>query len=411
MFKRSLSSNGFLGNLMAYGASEVASKLSRLFVVVAVARTLGVEEIGLAAAALAISEIIKSLTENGIGQRIMAAVDADRDGVCQTAHRLFWIWCLALFGLQVAIGGAVGLLSSPAVGWLIAVAALEYLFMPAGLVQAALAMREGKMKRTAAIAGVQIVSANVLSIVLAILFPSALVLVLPRVLTAPFWLVAMRRLRPWTPSKGVAFAPIKPFVTYGVSVLGVEIVKALRLHADKLVVGLLLGPEALGLYFMAFNAGLSLATSFVAAFGTVVFPHLCRSDDLATGTLRTAGLGVVVIAPVVLAQAYFAPVYVPYLLGPGWTQVAPVVSVLCLCALPLTVWTVVAARLRIQGRPQVEFLVTLGLTLGLTLGAIVAAPYGVLAMAQAYLLVTMAVLIPVSLPLIFTPAMPRLQEG
>jgi protein involved in polysaccharide export with SLBB domain len=64
-------------NLMSYGASEVASKASRLLVVIVVARTLDLAEVGVAAAAMAAADILKSLTENGVGQRIIAARDRD----------------------------------------------------------------------------------------------------------------------------------------------------------------------------------------------------------------------------------------------------------------------------------------------------------------------------------------------
>ena len=63
----------FLHDLFAYGASEAGAKISRLLVVIVMARVLDAASIGLVAAALAVSEIVKSLTENGVGQRIIAA--------------------------------------------------------------------------------------------------------------------------------------------------------------------------------------------------------------------------------------------------------------------------------------------------------------------------------------------------
>lgn len=397
----------FLAHLMAYGASEVASKLSRLFVVVMVARTLGVEQIGLAAAALAICDLLKSVTQNGICQRIIAAPTAELPGICVTAHRLYWWLGFGLFGVQILVAAGLWVWAHPVVGGLVAVAALEYLFMPGGLVQAALAMREGKLTQTASIAGGQIVGANLLSVALVFVFPSPLVLVLPRVLTAPYWLIAMRRLRPWQKDAAVEPAPFLPFFTFGVPVLGIELIKALRLHADKLLVGLLLGADGLGLYFMAFNAGLSIATSYVAAFEKVVFPHLA-AKSISAGRMALTGLGL--IAPVVLAQSLFAPVYVPLLLGPGWDAVVPVVSILCLCALPLTFWSVAAAELRLAQKPEVEFLVTLFLTVALAVSAIVTAPMGLLAMAMGYVVSVTVVLCGAAVPRLIFPLFQRHQE-
>ena len=70
--------------------------------------------------------------------------------------------------------------------------------------------------------------------------------------------------------------------------IGVEVVKALRLQADKLVVGALLGAEALGVYFFAFNAGLGLANSFAAAFSIVLLPAPLPAPPI--GMARCAGL-------------------------------------------------------------------------------------------------------------------------
>lgn len=389
MFADIKRSKDFLAHLTAYGASEVASKLSRLFVVVVVARQLGVEQIGLAAAALAVCDILKSLTENGIGQRVIAAHVSDLNAVVARAHRLFWQSTIGLFLLQLLVAAGFVLFGQTLVGGLIALAALEYLFMPAGLVQAALAMREGKLKQTAAIAGTQVVSANLISVALVMVIPSALVLVLPRVLTAPIWLIAMRRLRPWTPDQTPP-AQTSEFLTFGLPIIGTSLINALRLHADKLVIGTLLGAQGLGAYFMAFNAGLSIAVSFVAAFDKVVFPHLC--NGMVQSARRVAVMGIAFVGPIVLLQAVLATLYVPLLLGQDWAFIAPVVSILCLTAIPLTLWSAAAAELRVTGRSQIELFITCGATLSWLGFAIPAANYGILGLAVTHLIVITTIL-------------------
>ncbi|WP_172293329.1 oligosaccharide flippase family protein [Pseudoruegeria sp. HB172150] len=390
----------FLRNLLAYCLSEVAAKASRLVVVVAVARTMDVAAIGVAAAALAAADILKALTENGVGQRIIAASEDRLEATCRTARRLFWVWCIGLFTLQLAIGAAVFAVTADAQLFaLIAILAGEYLFMPAGLVQCALAMRDGKMKQTAAIAGGQVVGANLLSAILAVLVPGPVALILPRLLAAPVWLVAMRRLHPWQPTAGPR-APIAPFIRYGWAVLGVEVVKALRLQADKLVIGLLLGAETLGLYFMAFNAGLGLATSFSQALATALFPHLCSAENRAAALRQAIVLSVALIAPVVVLQAFAAPLYVPILFGAGWDGIAEVVSILCLAAVPAVIWSAVAQWLRSHERPQVEFWVTISLTAALTANTALMAPHGLTAIATGYLVLATLIQVGAALPVL-----------
>jgi lipopolysaccharide exporter len=376
-------------NLIAYGASEVAAKASRLLVVVAVARTLDLTEIGIVASAMAAGDILKALTENGVGQRIIAASDATLEATCTTARRIFWIWCFGLFALQALIAGALFLSGGSALlAGLILLMGVEYLFMPAGLVQVALAMRAGKLRQTAAIGGTQVVGANLLSILLVLIYPSAIALILPRVLSAPIWLFAVRALHPWTPKVGVTPSPLRPFAEYGWAVLGIEVVKVLRLQGDKIVVGMTLGPQVLGLYFMAFNAGLSLSNAFAAAFSTVLFPHLTQSADPAAAMRQSLIVGLGLIAPVVILQSALAPLYVPLLLGDGWEEVAPLVSILCLVAIPTTLWATAAGWLRVQGKPQVELWMTCVLAVAVLASTALLAPFGLFAMAIGYFVVT-----------------------
>lgn len=399
-------------NLLSYGASEAAAKASRLLVVIAVSRSMEAEAIGLAAAALAAADILKALTENGVGQRIIAAPEHRLEATCATARRIFTLWCAGLFGLQalvaillVALGG------SAVVGGLIALLALEYLFMPAGLVQAALAMREGKMRQTAAIAGGQVVGANLMAALLALLSPGALALVLPRILAAPIWLVCMRRLRPWTPARGTLGTPLSDFSRFGVTVLGIEIVKALRLQADKLLIGLLMGPEMLGLYFLAFNAGLGLASSFSVAISVVIFPHLCRAPDRTEALRQGLVLSLAVVAPAVALQAALAPAYVPLLFGSDWDGIAEVVSILCLAAIPMSLWSGAAGWLRAEGRTGEELRATILLTGALLLNTVLMSPFGLTAVAWGYLATASVTMGAASLPALAAGFGPRPQRS
>lgn len=404
-------SKALIGNLMAYGASEVASKASRLIVVMAVARTLDLHQIGVAATAIAAGDILKSLTETGVGQRIIAATDDTLESVCATAHRIFWGWSIGLFAIQTLVAAGFWLTGgSVTLSLLILLLGAEYLFMPAGLVQVALAMRAGKLRRTASIAGAQVVGANLMSVLLVLLWPSALALILPRLLSAPIWLVAVRRLHPWVRQPAAGFAPLRPFVSYGWAVLGVEMVKALRLQADKLIVGLLMGSQALGLYFMAFNAGLSLSNAFTVAFATVLFPHLTQTADRSAALRGSILTGIGLIGPVVILQALAAPYYVPVLLGDDWAGIGDIVSILCLVAIPTTLWTAAAGWLRANDRPQVELAVTVALAAGVVANTVLLAPLGLTAVATGYAIVTTIIFVAASLPAIRTAFFPRLAE-
>lgn len=394
--------------VVSNSASETLQKVSRVAAIVVIARVMEAEAIGLAAVAIAIGDIVKAMTENGVVQRVISAKDEDLRDVTATAHRIFWLWSLGLMAAQFVLAGGYYVYTGDAlIPMLIAVMALEYLFMPAGLVQCALAMRAGKMTGVATIAGGQIVMGNLLSALLVFIWPVALMLVLPRVLTAPLWLLGMRRLHPWRKDKAAVIQPFGPFMRFGGFVLSTEVLKTLRLQADKLLIGALLGAEALGIYFFAFNAGLGIATSFSTAFARVVYPFICAAEDRKSAMRQGIGIAVLVVSPVVVIQALAVPYYVPIIFGEKWANITDIVQILVLAAIPSVIWSAASQYMRAQDKPEQELWVTAALAIAVFVATWVLAPYGLAAIAWGYLIISSVIQLGVVAPMLFTPKMKR----
>lgn len=377
-----------IATLSVWVASEAVAKIARLGAIIIAARALTAAELGLVAMVLAIGEVLKALAENGVGQKIIAATSENLAATCNTAARLFRIWCGALFALGCLIAAGLHFVGNQTeAALLLVVFSGQFVFMPLGLVSCFLAMRNGKSRSVAMVAGGQIIFSAILSVILLTIWPTPAALILPRLLTASAWAYAMRRLAPWTPDETAGQAPLAPFVGFGGAVLGVEMTKALRLQADKLIIGGILGMEALGVWFFAVNAGLGLATSLANALALALFPRLCaatgtaRRDNL-YGGLRTALL---VLSPIVLAQALLAPTYVPIIFGSEWVAMTDLVSVLCLAAIPAIIWSATAQWLRAENRAGTEFRLSLTATAILAVSLGVAAPFGLPVAAAAYL--------------------------
>lgn len=377
------------GPLMVWAASEAVAKVARIGATLVAARVLMPEQLGIVALVLAFGEILKALAENGVGQRIIAASDAELEATCNTAHRLFCVWCGMLFIGGCGIASALDTYAdSRETALLLVVFSVQFLVMPFGLVSCFRAMRNGQTKAVAAISGAQIVVSALAAVGLLLAWPVAAAMILPRALTAPFWALSMRRLHPWTRDPSAGTVPLKPFVRFGSAVMGVEGVKALRLQADKLIIGGILGMEALGIWFFAFNAGLGLATSFCNAFAIALFPHLCAAE--AGGSRRTAlgdalRMALILFVPLVVSQALLAPLYVPVIFGDGWAGIAPMVGVLCLAAIPAVIWTAVSQWLRSEDRAGTDLRASIVITAAIIGAVALAAPFGLTATIYAYL--------------------------
>lgn len=389
-----------LRGLAAYGSAELLLRVARFVAIIVIARRVSPEAVGAAALALSLFEMVRVLAGAGIGQRIVAAPAGLLDATCNTAHWLFWRWCGAIAVIQLAVAGVMAM-TRPDVAMMLAVLSAVYLTMPGGLVQVFLLMRESRLGETARIGASQTLADHLLTVALVVVWPDpgslAFAIVLPKLLTTPVWLVQMRRARPWTANTAAGHVPVIGFVRYGRGVLVTELTNAARLQVDKLIVGALLGVKALGLYYFAFNAGLGITSSFVTAFGTVLFPYLCRAGGQVARLARfrrglTLGLGL--FGPVTAAQVLLAPVYVPLMFGAKWTGVAPLVSILGLAALPMIAAAATTAWLRAEGRTDLDAMASSAATIAALGGLAIGAGVGLHAAAACYVAGLAAVLLP-----------------
>lgn len=372
----------FARGMLAYGSAEAVIRVFRLAAILVVARLVSPATLGVAALALSLFEIVRVLANVGIGQRIIAATDAELASICEAASRLFWGVCAAVAAIQLCVAMLVSsVVGQPDIAAMLAVLALVYLFMPAGLVQVFLTLRAQRMGATARIVAAQNVADSVLTVLLVFVWPSAWAIVLPKLLTAPLWLVMARRTCEWRSDATVAPAPASAFTTFGFAVLGSECLAAVRLHGDKLIVGALLGTKALGLYYFAFNAGLGITLSLVSACNLVLFPQLSRLsvDALDREFGRALLLGMAAVLVIVGMQVLLAPLYVPVVFGPNWTAAIPFLSVLACAAVPLFAGSVFGARFRAQGNPFAETRLMSAATLAALSGLAIGAGSGLVA--------------------------------
>ncbi len=343
-----------LGGLAAYGSAELAVRLVRLATVIIIARQLAPDIVGVAALTLSLFELVRVLANIGVGQRIIAAPEEHLAATCNTARRIFWGWCSGIAVVQLIAAALLGLVwHQPTAGMMLGVLALVYFWMPGGLVPCYLLMREGRAGTTARTSAVQTMADHILTACLLLVWQSPWSIVLPKLLTAPIWLVLTRRARPWRADPAAGSVPMADLVGFGLSVLAAELLGAARSQADKLIVGAVLGLTSLGSYYFAFNAGVGIVSSLITAFGTVIYPSLCAAKDAADRRQRllmAALLGAALFVPLVAAQSLLAPLYVPLVFGARWVHATPLIATLCLAGIPMLAAALTTAWLRTQGQ-------------------------------------------------------------
>lgn len=361
----------------AYGSAELVARLVRLAATIVIARRLAPDIVGEAALALSVFELVRVLERTGTGQQIVRAPAHLLAATCNTVQRFYLWWTAGLILVQCAVAAFLGLaLGRPLAGQMLLALALVYPFMAFGHVQFFLAMRQGAVGSLARIGAIQTIADQVLTAILLLNWPSPWSIVLPKLLTAPLWLILSRRAAHWSRDPVAGMLPLGVVLRYAGPVLLADGLTAIRTQGDNLIVAATLGTAALGTYFFAFNAGIGILTSLVSAFGAVIFPMLCNapSGPARIGVLRRAALaGVIVFGAIVALQAIAAPWYVPLVFGARWAFAAPYIATMCLAGVPLVLSQVTASWLRAEGRVGTDAwssAVTCALALGgLLLGA------------------------------------------
>lgn len=397
---RAVSRSSILSGLLAYGASEIAVRLVRLGVVIIIARQLVPELVGVAALALTLFELIRILVQIGVGQKIIAASEADLPALCNGAHRLLWGWCLGVAGVQTMVGFImIHGFDQPLVGQMLWALSGVYLFMPGGLIQCFLLMRARRMTTTARIAAQQTIADHLLTAALLLVWPSAWAIALPKLLTAPIWLIGMRRAMPWQPQREAGYAPLSALLGFGLSVLATEALMALRTQADKLLVGALLGVGALGTYFFAYNAGIGIVSALLSAFSTVIYPHICQAAAANRIALvqRLALIGSISLGLLITGQIALAPFYVPLIFGSNWVHATPLIMLLALAAVPIFASTLLTAWLRSADRPDRDAMIGLLASFAALSGLAIGSGFGLLAAAGGWVLGLMLIFMPAAL--------------
>ena len=375
-----------------YGMSEVAQRATRLATTVLLARVLSPVDLGLAATAIACFELMRAAANAGAGQAVIRASAAQLAGTCITAYRLMWLLCGGLAVLQAAIGALLTYWTGrPELGWMIAALSGVYLMMPPALIQTYLLQRASRHGAIAGVAAAQAVADNILTVGLALAGLGAWAIVLPKLLTVPIWALGTRRAQTWTPDATAQPVAARDLITFALPVLGAELLTTARLQLDKVVVGALLGVEALGIYYFVFNAGIGLSLSLTGALSNSLYPHFAAVADAPRrlrerfdrGLVRTA----LPMAIVILVQALLAPLYVPLVFGVKWAPVAWLVAVLCASAATKLFADTSAQALRAAGATTFELKGTLGITVvslaALTVGLSHDLATGVVALAVA----------------------------
>lgn len=153
---------------------------------------------------------------------------------------------------------------------------------------------------------------------------------------------------------------IKSYLSFGSYRVGAMSANFFRSRVDQIMIGSLLGTEALGYYSVAYNLILRPTAKINALLVQVAFPvfSLVQNDvsRLKNGFMQMMQFVIALNSPALLGLAAIAPLAIPLLLGNQWYPAVPMIQILALYALVRCLGNAAGSLVMACGRADWEFL-------------------------------------------------------
>jgi len=313
-------------------ASKYGAQAMQFVVSIVLARLLAPEYFGLLGMAVVVTNFAKVFRNLGFGSAIVQRKTID-DRLLST---LFWV-NLAMYLL---VGGVVAgispvaswMYSDPRVGPLVAVLSVNFVFGGLTTIPTAILNRQMAFNKLAVreIAAVVINGATALT--LALLGWGVWALVAGSLAGAASEMILINLLQPFRPRLAFDASGLKQCLGFGLNLTGFSIFNYFARNADKLIIGIFLGPVAVGYYVLAYRLMLLPRDALSRVVTRVLFPAFSRRQDdnerLANVYLRACGAIAFITFPMMAGLAVVARPFVEVVLGDKWLPAVPLIWIL-----------------------------------------------------------------------------------
>ena len=211
-------------------------------------------------------------------------------------------------------------------------------------------------------------------------------------ITALINMVMLWQVSDWRPGFRVSIKRLRELLTFGINILGGNIVDFLCVHSDDFLIGYFLGSVALGYYTLAYNLLIVTTDLLISVPNAVAYPLLSSlqsdSESVKIAFGKVILLQSIVAFPIFLGIAALSSELIIQLYGTQWIASIPVLQLLMLIGIVRSATYIYSSVFRAAGKPSWRFWIYL-LTAALTvIGFVVVVRLGIVAVAASYVIVS-----------------------
>ena len=313
-------------------ASQAFRQLSRVVVVVILARLLTPEEYGLAAMVLVFSALVLIFADLALGAALVQREElseADRSTVFWTSAAFGTLFMLLGIAASWPIAAFYG---EPEVQPLFAALSVSFLVTALGTTQSALLNREMQFRSLELRMMAGTLVGGTAGIVVAASGGGAWAIIVQQIAIATVSTVLLWAFSPWRPRFTYSRESLRSLGGFSLNVFGTRVLFYANRNLDNLLIGRFLGPASLGAYAIAYNVMLMPLARIAQPIVEVLFPAMSRIQDdrprMAAMWLRANRMIGAITVPAMVGLIIVAPEFVATLFGEKWAEATPVIQIL-----------------------------------------------------------------------------------
>jgi O-antigen/teichoic acid export membrane protein len=194
----------------------------------------------------------------------------------------------------------------------------------------------------------------------------------------------------WRPGFKVSLRHFQHLFSFGVNILGINLLGFFSTRSDDFLIGYFLGSVALGYYTIAYRILNVMTQLLISTSNQVALPTFSRlqedSEQFRKVFYAATQLISLVSFPLFLGVAALAPELVLLLFGSQWTPAIPVLQVLCFAGIFRTVNFFKGSVFIAMGKPSWTLWLSLLSSALNLIGFSIAVHWGIVAVASAYVI-------------------------
>lgn len=365
-----------------------SDQLFSFVVFVLLARLLTRADIGAFALMAIFAEVFRTMSTAGLVQTVARESELS-DAFVDTVYRSHMAFSLAACAIILALAHPfAAFMDAPQIAVPLQVLSVVLPLSALGQTHMALRLREFGHKTTALRSVVSGIGGGGTAVAAALMGFGLWSLVIQKILTEVISVILSRHAYRWKPGWNWRWAILKRNLGINGSLTAMQLVYIFMSRMQELVIGTVIGVVAVGIYRTAWRTVDIISGGAIRPFTTVAMQTLARVKDdraeLARAYQWMISKASAISFPALVGFGVLAPDAVPVVFGEKWADAGDLAQIFAFMALPFTLNQFASPSLGALGASRGLLFIALA-QLGLTaIFTLLAAPYGVTAVAAAF---------------------------